>query len=115
MFFFLLIVSTVSSLDVIRISEEGAIAQLNVNIGIHSSRAEGVTCWPTLLVLSPAGVPIHVFIGEGHSAFLYEFINTSMQYFKGIPSTNKLIYFPRTNCGCHVNNKELKVSRYNYN
>lgn len=42
----------------------------------------GVTCWPTLLILSPSGVPIHVFIGEGHSDFLFEYISTTIQYFK---------------------------------
>jgi len=42
----------------------------------------GVTAWPTLLILSPSGVPIHVFIGEGHSDFLFEYISATIQYFK---------------------------------
>ena len=44
----------------------------------------GVTCWPTLLVLSPTGVPIHVFIGEGHSAFLQEYVETALAYYRGL-------------------------------
>ncbi|XP_023336064.1 NHL repeat-containing protein 2 isoform X2 [Eurytemora carolleeae] len=43
----------------------------------------GVTCWPTLLILSPTGVPIQVLMGEGHSGFLIEFLNTAIKYFKG--------------------------------
>jgi len=42
----------------------------------------GVTCWPTLLLLSPSGIPIHVFIGEGHSDFLFEYTSVALQYFK---------------------------------
>lgn len=44
----------------------------------------GVTCWPTLLLLSPSGAPIHVFIGEGHTAFLFEFVQTAIKYFKDL-------------------------------
>jgi uncharacterized protein (AIM24 family) len=43
----------------------------------------GVTCWPTLLLLSPQGVPIHVTMGEGHQAFLTEYLHVAMQFFKG--------------------------------
>eukprot|EP00088_Acartia_fossae_P035589 TRINITY_DN3669_c0_g1_i3.p1 TRINITY_DN3669_c0_g1~~TRINITY_DN3669_c0_g1_i3.p1 ORF type:complete len:691 (+),score=87.46 TRINITY_DN3669_c0_g1_i3:231-2303(+) len=52
----------------------------------------GVTCWPTLLVLSPSGIPIHVFIGEGHSQFLNEYIHTAITHFKdaGALTSNRL-------------------------
>ena len=43
----------------------------------------GVTCWPTLLVLSPMGTPIHVVMGEGHAPFLLEYLTTAMDFFKG--------------------------------
>ena len=50
---------------------------------INAFSLKGVTCWPTLLVLSPSGIPIHVFIGEGHTQFLNEYIQTAIAHFKG--------------------------------
>jgi hypothetical protein len=52
----------------------------------------GVTCWPTLLLLSPQGVPIHVTMGEGHQAFLTEYLHVAMQFFKGDESPGGRFY-----------------------
>ncbi len=55
----------------------------------------GVTCWPTLLLLSPQGVPIHVAMGEGHAAFLTEYLHVAVDFFKGalLENINELRLF----------------------
>jgi len=42
----------------------------------------GITCWPTLLVLAPSGTPIHIFMGEGHTEFIAEYLDIAVQYFR---------------------------------
>lgn len=41
-----------------------------------------IQCWPTLLLLSPAGVPIYLVMGEGHYDELELVVNTSIEYFR---------------------------------
>lgn len=41
-----------------------------------------IQCWPTLLLLSPAGVPIYLVMGEGHYEELELVVSTALEYFK---------------------------------
>ena len=42
----------------------------------------GVTCWPTLVILSPSGHLLHYIIGEGHGAELRVFVDTALEYYR---------------------------------
>ncbi|XP_043663185.1 NHL repeat-containing protein 2 isoform X2 [Drosophila teissieri] len=44
-------------------------------------RAIGIRCWPSLLILSPTGVPMMLLMGEGHGKFLQEFVAASLSFF----------------------------------
>ena len=46
-------------------------------------RALGVTCWPTQLLLSPRGAPLHVAMGEGHDTFMQELVKVAIEHFGG--------------------------------
>lgn len=41
-----------------------------------------IQCWPTLLLLSPAGIPIYLVMGEGHYDEIELVVNTSLDYFR---------------------------------
>ena len=43
----------------------------------------GVTCWPTLVILSPTGQLLHYITGEGHGEELQLFVDTAMEYYRG--------------------------------
>ncbi|XP_052855097.1 NHL repeat-containing protein 2 isoform X2 [Drosophila gunungcola] len=45
-------------------------------------RALGIRCWPSLLVLSPTGIPMLLLMGEGHAKFLEEFVGAALSFFK---------------------------------
>ncbi|XP_017120883.1 NHL repeat-containing protein 2 isoform X2 [Drosophila elegans] len=45
-------------------------------------RALGIRCWPSLLVLSPTGIPMLLLMGEGHANFLEEFVGAALSFFK---------------------------------
>lgn len=40
-----------------------------------------IQCWPTLLLLSPTGIPIYVVMGEGHYEELELVVQTSLNFF----------------------------------
>ena len=42
----------------------------------------GVTCWPTLVIISPQRRLLHYIIGEGHGEELRLFVDTSVQYYE---------------------------------
>ena len=42
----------------------------------------GVTCWPTLVIISPQRQLLHCIIGEGHGEELQLFVDTAVQYYK---------------------------------
>ena len=42
----------------------------------------GVTCWPTLVIISPNGQLLYYIIGEGHGAELQLFMDTAVGYYK---------------------------------
>lgn len=42
-----------------------------------------IQCWPTMLLLSPAGTPIFLVMGEGHYDELELVVSTSLEYFRG--------------------------------
>ena len=44
-------------------------------------RGLGVTCWPTQLLLSPTGSPLHVAMGEGHAEWMEELVEVVLQYY----------------------------------
>ena len=46
-------------------------------------RGLGVTCWPTQLLLSPTGSPLHVAMGEGHAEFMEELVETAIDFYGG--------------------------------
>ena len=46
-------------------------------------RGLGVTCWPTQLLLSPTGSPLHVAMGEGHAEWMEELVQTVLEYYGG--------------------------------
>ena len=41
----------------------------------------GVTCWPTQLLLSPTGSPLHVVMGEGHAEWMEELVEVVIEYY----------------------------------
>lgn len=41
-----------------------------------------IQCWPTLLLLSPKGIPIYLVMGEGHYDELELVVSTSLDYFR---------------------------------
>lgn len=41
-----------------------------------------IQCWPTMLLMSPAGVPIYLVMGEGHYDELELVVQTSLDYFR---------------------------------
>lgn len=41
-----------------------------------------IQCWPTLLLISPRGVPIFVVMGEGHYDILEAVVSASLEYFR---------------------------------
>ncbi|XP_068139837.1 NHL repeat-containing protein 2 [Drosophila tropicalis] len=43
--------------------------------------ALGIRCWPSILLLSPNGVPMLLLMGEGHGSFLQEFIEAALSFF----------------------------------
>ncbi|KAH8421229.1 hypothetical protein KR009_006120 [Drosophila setifemur] len=44
-------------------------------------RSLGIRCWPTLMIISPAGSPILILMGEGNGKFLQEFISAAIYLF----------------------------------
>lgn len=44
-------------------------------------RALSIRCWPSLMVLSPDGIPMLLLMGEGHGEFLQEFIGAALSYY----------------------------------
>ena len=42
----------------------------------------GVTCWPTLVIISPNCQLLYYIIGEGHGAELQLFMDAAVQYYK---------------------------------
>ncbi|KPU75339.1 uncharacterized protein Dana_GF16360, isoform G [Drosophila ananassae] len=40
-----------------------------------------IRCWPTLIVLSPAGLPLLLLMGEGNGKFLENFISVALSFF----------------------------------
>ena len=42
----------------------------------------GVTCWPTLVIISPNCQLLYYIIGEGHGAELQLFMDVAVQYYK---------------------------------
>jgi len=44
-------------------------------------RGLGVTCWPTQLLLSPTGSPLHVAMGEGHAGWMEELVEVVVEYY----------------------------------
>lgn len=42
----------------------------------------GVTCWPTLVIISPDCQLLYYIIGEGHGAELQTFMDAAVQYYK---------------------------------
>ncbi|XP_034134302.1 NHL repeat-containing protein 2 isoform X1 [Drosophila guanche] len=44
-------------------------------------RALGIRCWPSIMVLSPTGLPMLLLMGEGHGIFLQEFIGAALAFF----------------------------------
>ena len=44
-------------------------------------RGLGVTCWPTQLLLSPTGSPLHVVMGEGHAGWMEELVEVVVEYY----------------------------------
>ncbi|EDW02788.1 NHL repeat-containing protein 2 [Drosophila grimshawi] len=44
-------------------------------------QALSIRCWPSLLVLSPSGLPMLLLMGEGHSEFLHDFVGAALTYF----------------------------------
>ncbi|XP_022223078.1 NHL repeat-containing protein 2 [Drosophila obscura] len=44
-------------------------------------RALGVRCWPSIMVLSPSGLPMLLLMGEGHGIFMQEFIGAALSFF----------------------------------
>lgn len=40
-----------------------------------------IQCWPTLLLLSPAGIPIYLVMGEGHYDEIELVVSTAIEYF----------------------------------
>lgn len=44
-------------------------------------RALSIRCWPSLLVLSPSGLPMLLLMGEGHGEFLRDFVGVALPYF----------------------------------
>ena len=55
-----------------------------------------IQCWPTLLLLSPAGIPIYLVMGEGHYDEIELVMNTAIEYFneKKSLSPRKLPFKP---------------------
>lgn len=43
-----------------------------------------IQCWPTLLLVSPTGIPIYVVMGEGHYSEIELVVQTSLEYFREI-------------------------------
>lgn len=41
-----------------------------------------IQCWPTLLLLSPKGVPVYLVMGEGHYEELELVVQTSLEFFR---------------------------------
>ncbi|XP_070068938.1 NHL repeat-containing protein 2 [Drosophila takahashii] len=41
----------------------------------------GLRCWPSLLILSPTGLPMLLLMGEGHGKFLEEFAGAALSFF----------------------------------
>lgn len=41
-----------------------------------------IQCWPTLLLMSPEGIPIYLVMGEGHYEEIELVVNTSLEYFR---------------------------------
>jgi sugar lactone lactonase YvrE len=48
-------------------------------------RKLGVSCWPTLLLVSPKGSPIAVFVGEGHGRTLAATVAAALDFYKDSP------------------------------
>ncbi|XP_017858461.1 PREDICTED: NHL repeat-containing protein 2 [Drosophila arizonae] len=44
-------------------------------------RALSIRCWPSLLVLSPSGMPMLLLMGEGHGEFLRDFAGEALSFF----------------------------------
>ncbi|EDW64522.1 NHL repeat-containing protein 2 [Drosophila virilis] len=44
-------------------------------------RALSIRCWPSLLVLSPSGLPMLLLMGEGHGEFLHDFVGAALSFF----------------------------------
>ncbi|XP_078053346.1 NHL repeat-containing protein 2 isoform X2 [Augochlora pura] len=44
----------------------------------------GISCWPTLLMIGPTGVPFAVFVGEGHRDELLAYATVALRYFKSL-------------------------------
>uniref|UniRef100_A0A6P4E9E7 NHL repeat-containing protein 2 isoform X2 n=1 Tax=Drosophila rhopaloa TaxID=1041015 RepID=A0A6P4E9E7_DRORH len=45
-------------------------------------RTLGIRCWPSLLILSPTGIPMLLLMGEGHGKFLQEFVGAALSFFR---------------------------------
>lgn len=41
-----------------------------------------IQCWPTMLLMSPAGIPIYLVMGEGHYDEIELVVSTSLEYFR---------------------------------
>ncbi|XP_017081998.2 NHL repeat-containing protein 2 isoform X1 [Drosophila eugracilis] len=44
-------------------------------------RTVGIRCWPSLLVISPTGIPMLLLMGEGHGKFLHDFVGAALSFF----------------------------------
>lgn len=47
-------------------------------------RSLGITCWPTLLIVGPAGQPLAILMGEGHRDELFLYVEVALKYFKSL-------------------------------
>ena len=45
--------------------------------------AMAVRCWPTFVIVSPAGVPLIYLVGETHKETLFKFVDVALKYYKG--------------------------------
>ncbi|KAB7493627.1 hypothetical protein Anas_05122 [Armadillidium nasatum] len=46
----------------------------------------GISCWPTLLIAGPNGLPLFVLMGEGKKNLLFKFVESSLKYFDKMKS-----------------------------
>ncbi|XP_076395339.1 NHL repeat-containing protein 2 isoform X2 [Megachile rotundata] len=49
----------------------------------------GISCWPTLIMIGPAGELLAVFVGEGHKEELNLYTNVALTYFESLNKISK--------------------------